>query len=589
MSDQVMQMVMNNFGGVNISDLPDDLMMRSHEQTEFGFQQRFPVESPDMVNVDFDSLGIRKRRGSKLADDLTTAAVADEKLIRGIAWKNPDTGTEILVIVGKKSTYTNQSGSWAQINNSASTAYTHSTQSVTKVSFAMIDGHLFIGTDGANNYIQVYRSGADLDDEMNNDNTNVYENAYDSAVTDVITGTWTKACYLLCEIESRLVFSNGNTLIEFTPPAQTSDSGIWDLAGVNYGFYQSAGNITALMPFSPEFSDSFSENLYIGTTAGIEIATGMGAFQTELQQDQSIALTDSLVRVEGSSAPLNHQSYCVTKNWLAYLAEDKNIYFMNGTRVLDIGRRARNWNYPLKLLESLHLATARDIAYAFYDSIKDQAIFAFTTATTNINDTIIVIDLKKGEPVFNEPKESYERRIRLLPWKIKDPATNPWFVSMFQQASKIVGIRGTENDEKTFEINVLSDDFDSSSIPVESEWWSPMFTGGAEHVSKQWLQQKYRGIILGAWTVSVHIYKNRDSSLHTKTFNFTTTGFANYDDSTEAVYDTAKYASEGTLRASSDIDIYSESIQSKISNSVSNEDFAISSIGMRYKIGADDR
>ena len=163
-------------GGLNTSVQADELLLRSHEQVEGGFAQKLPVESPSMKNIDFDSRGLAKRRGSKKSGLLTAAAVPSETLIKAIEWQVPDSeasGGKIQVHVGSLSIYVTgededgtSASHWTQVNDAEGNPYLHNA-TVTKVTLTSTDAHLFIGLD-AGNPAQVYRGGADLDDQFHN-------------------------------------------------------------------------------------------------------------------------------------------------------------------------------------------------------------------------------------------------------------------------------------------------------------------------------------------------------------------------------------------------------------------------------------
>lgn len=597
-------MSINFIGGLNSYDQADNLVARSHEVQQNGYVQKFPVESPNLKNIDFESRGFRKRLGSVLESDLSSVAVAGEVLLRGIEWQDPtDIESKIQVVVGKKSIYTKQSSSWAQINDSSPAAYTHDAD-VNKVSFAVADGHLFIGLDGANK-IQVYRSGANLDDPMFNGNT--YTDAFGSD-THVMTGTWPTGCYLLTAIETRLVFSKGDTLFEFTPMAFTSSSGIWDLAGYGYGFYQASGKIRSITAFVPKYSDSLKANLYIGTNRGMEVATGVGSFQTQVSQDDVAQIQDTLVRIEGSQAPLNHQSFCATKNWLAYLTEDKNIYFINGAEVVDVGRRAKKGIKGIKgdSLDGLDMSSTNRVnnltySFAFYNPVKEQAMFFFTSddpVKTGINDRCIVVDCSLGEPVSNEPQDSFEKRVRLLRWEIGGASTTAhWLFGVFQVEGKILGIKGDTYasptgveslyelapDESIFndyQTSVTTDPADGEA--VEAYWYSPVFVAGGEFMSKQWLSLHFRGVVAGNFPVVIDVFTDRDT---TRAFQFSFTGIGDSASWDEGTWDESVWGAEKTLAGNNDVNRYSEAIQWSLSNENTAQTFILTSQSVDYLLG----
>lgn len=625
-------------GGLNSNDQSNLLVHRSHTIENNDFRQLFPVESPDMDNIDFDSQGITKRLGSTESDDLTGVDVTDEELMRGFEFRAAASGSRIEVVVGKKSVYTNQSGSFAQINNANGNPYVHSAD-VSKVTFAFVDGHLFIGLDNGNP-ILVYRTGANLDDLFYNDDTavtvdadsasgqtvlnvdvttgftvgarvrinsggardetgyiasiqagtsitlednltfthtaaqadaviveNLYTEAYDTSITNAITGAISTGNYLVATLHSRIVFSDGNTLVNWTPTAETASSGIWDYAGAGSGFYQSAGNVRSLITFVPKFTDSLDESLYIGTSAGFEITTGFDS-------------GDKLVRIEGSKSPLNHQSFCKAKNWIVYLTDDKNIIGINASSVIDLGRRAKSTAADGKL-DDMNISESDASSFGFYNSEKEQCFFFFDTASNRVNDRCLVVDLQLGEPTVNEAKEQFESRIRLLNWNIDTPDTNDWFSGMYQTIS---GVKGIRNDSKLYLTENGTVDLDT--LAIAAYWYSPVFTGGHEIISKQWMQLGFRGIVKGSWPLYVDIYLDRDTTAF-KTWDFSQGQSASAYGT--GVYGTATYTSTNSIKGNNDTDLYTEAIQWRLYNEDANETFLISTQSLQYLIGAEER
>ncbi len=638
----------SQFGGMNSSDQADMLVSRAYQATQNGYVQKIPVESPDLKNMDFDQKGIRPRFGSVEDSNLSSVMVSGESLIRGVEWNNPSTGTRIEIVVGKKSIYTNQSGSWVQLNDSASAAYTHDAD-VTKVGFASTDGHLFIGLDGANQ-IQVYKSGADLDDEMKENET--YEEVF-TATTHTITGTWPTGCYLITVVNSRLIWSDGNTLLEYSPLAHTASQGIWDRT--NGGFYQANGNIRMMTSFVPHHTDSVTEVLYVGTDIGIEATTGF-------------ATTDKLVRIEGSRSPLNHQAYAKTLNWLCYLTDDFNLMGINGSRIVDLGRRLKKPDRS-GLLDSMALDESETSAYGFYNAQKQQAQFWFSTvdvlgadATTTVkmNDTCVVLDMKLGEPVLNEPQTSFEQRVRCLYWVLKDAPDNDWFTGTYLSRNNVIGVlstgelckqetgnndlvldydvsgitlsgtdpvsvevldhgRVTDDEVKFADVvgttllngntypvtltdadNFTLQDTDSSDysvytsggtigtgLAIENYWYSPQMPSGETLLRlKQWLRSSIRTVLQGYWLLNVDVLLDRDEGAE-KTFTFyqINTGDARFDAS---YFDNdERFAGGGIVKFFHRIERRSEVLQIKIYNTNSNEPYICANMNFNYQIGAE--
>lgn len=566
MTDRKQQFIIRTFGGLNVNDQEDLLVMRSHQGVQGGYNQYAPAESPYLKNIDFTSKGIIKRLGSTEDSDLTSTGdnvlLAGDVLIAGCEFYDSSGGTRYEIIVSRLTIYIrSEGGTWAQINNSSSVDYTHAAN-VTKCGFAYVDGHLFIGLDGANR-IQAFKRGADLDAEMNTGNT--YEEAY-SVSTHVIEGTWATGCYLIETIHERLIFSDGNSILYYTPMAYTAASGIWKLGAT---FFLTEGRIISLNSMSPIFSDTLQEILYIGTDQGIEVLTG---FDTT---------TDIVNRIKGSKSPLNHQCAVVSKNWLIYLTRDKNIYAINKTTVIDIGRRLKNADNTGPL-DNLYLAGAITSAFAVYNAIDEQAYFQFPTGSTRYNDTCVVIDFKLGEPVPGEVQSSYEQRVRLLDWQIKDPNDNDWFAFCYPIQGNIIGITLSG---KTWTLFGADDDLDTYA--VEGKWRSPLFQAGGEDYSKQFMELVIRTVPKGDHNLSIFIYLDRAVE---ESASF---AFQQYEDGTalwgSAIWGTSVWAATQLLKATNDVDLYSDSIQWQIQNLNSQEPFEAANMSLTYLIGAGER
>jgi len=560
------QFVIRTFGGLNVNDQEDLLVMRSHQAVQGGFNQYAPAESPYLKNVDFTNKGIKKRSGSVGESDLTSSGdnvlLTDDYLIAGCEFFSASSGTRYELLVSRKTIYIrSDDGTWAQINDSSSTAYTHSA-TVSKCGFAYADGHLFIGLDGAN-YIQTFKNGDDLDDEMTTGNT--YEEAY-SVTTHTIEGTWPTGAYLVGSIHERLIFSDGNTLLYYTPMAYKASSGIWKLGAT---YFLTQGRIISLDSMSPELTDSLQEILYIGTDRGFEVLTG---FDTT---------SDIVNRIHGSKSPLNHQCTAISKNWLIYLTNDQNIYAINKTTVIDLGRRLKNSNASGPL-DNLYLTDAISTAFALYNPEEEQAYFQFPTDSGRYNDTCIVIDMKFGEPVPGEVQSSYEQRVRLLDWQIKDPDDNSWFAFIYPIRGSLLGLSLTG---KVW--TIFGDDDDLGLYAVAGQWKSPLFQAAGEDYSKQFMALTIRVVPKGDHNLTVYIYLNRDEE-PTTSFSFEQydTSYAIWD---TAIWDTDTWATLQLLKEINDVDLYSDSIQWQIENLNSDEPFEASNMSLSYLIGAQER
>ncbi len=406
-------------------------------------------------------------------DDLRTyALLVSTTVIDGVEWRAPSDGSRIQVLLTDVTILTDQSGAWNTIKDSAGAVYSH-LSAATKGMIREGDGHLFIFMDGASNEIQTYREGADLDPSMSNGNT--YEDAYGGG-TNTYTGTWPTAAFLGVYINGRLAWSDGNVLIEFTNVANAPGSGIWDLLSTGAGFYRAGGRITALVNFIPHLSNSIEETMFVGTVGGWEYTTGFLSF-------------DRIIRVQGSTPPLNHQSLFVSHFWIVYLTDDKNIMAINRTSSIDLGRRFKVPGDEDGPLDGMVIASSETNSFGFYDRDRKRGYLAITTDPANVNDTWLVIDFKKGEPLAGEQLGSYERHVRCLVWGIGTPGTNEWFISVYQTADGPVGVL---RNRAIYTMESGFDDLDT--IEISDYGVTPVMTGEPADLPKvkQWGQAAVR-------------------------------------------------------------------------------------------------
>ena len=475
------------WGGLNVRDQAGALTARSHAPTAEGFSQRAPVESPHLFNIEFTENGIRKRRGSAAGEDFSAILQSSETILRAKAWRNPSTNQQIQIAVGTKSIYVREgTADWKQINDSASAAYTHAaTASLADIVFT--DGHAVIGIDGANQ-MQLYRSGDDLDADLDNGQT--YEHAYGG--TDTMTGTWADAAYLMAVLHTRLVYTDGNTQVEYTPMARAATSGVYDLGGSTAGSHFFDGAVRMLAVFSPDSSGAEDSLLYVATWSGLHVVTGF------LSQDR----TREHVTHE---APLNHQAWCSAKNWLIYLTRNRNLLAVNGTRVIDLGARLRATEKDGPL-DDLSVADSEANAFCTYCPEQEMVLVGFSSGSGRTNDRMVAIDLKLGEPVPGEPPESFERRVRLLDWRMLNPDDNAWFVDVYVREGEVVGIT---SDAKTY--TLFSGNDDQDTVPILGRYRLPVFTGGDSQVANiaQWLRLVLNCMATGDWDLTVRVYTDR--------------------------------------------------------------------------------
>ena len=510
----MLSLPINLFNGLNERD--DDLLKRSHVLAKGGYQQIAGIEVPDMENIDFVSEKLVRRKGTKSIDDPQSDGVmltGDIFTGDSITWNNPVTGENIQVVVSQKTIYLKEgTANWKQAKDSTGADFLHSSI-VEKATFAMVDGHLFIGTDGANNYIQVYRSGNKLDQELKNGNT--YNEAY-SATTHTITGTWAKGCYLLSVVHTRLVFSVGNALIEYTPMSYTTASGIWDLA--NGGFYIMDNDIITLTPFTPQFDNSVNEVLYIGTSGGVSIITGFLS-------------TDSPYKIQGSGAPGNYKLAIAIYNWVLFLTKEHDIIAINGRNVKDISRRLKT-NDNQGTLDRIGIDNN---SFAVFNKEKKQALFFLTETGSSITNNIcIVCD-------FTISENLQEKNTRLLKWRYQNFQTDliidgngsdtddiydggdaaaldatdiidgghikkdTWLKGAYLYERKLIGI----DKLNLYEFN--SGEKDLGIDTIRAYWKTPHIICGREEILKQWIAILIMGYTEHNSNLDIDFFLNRNT------------------------------------------------------------------------------
>lgn len=561
----------HSWGGMNARDQADELILRSHAQTQAGFTplvvggQPIGTESPDCLNVDYSPKGLRKRLGSASYADLSATIPSGDSVLCGAAFVNAD-ATSYELIVTTTTIMTNASGSWAQITaSSGATAFTFAA-AATKASILYLDGHAFVAANAAGQNIVTTRSGTTLDGAMASGNT--YADAY-GAGTHVITGTWPTAVHQIASCNGRLCIGEEGLLIEFTPMAQEASSGIWDLNGATAGaFHTTSGELRFMCSFIPKGgNEKTDEQLMIGTSGGIESTTGF--------QDY-----DRLNVEQGAEGVLNHKCFCKCNNWIVYLTRNRNVHAYNGDEVIDLGSRMRTSNAD-GFLDGMDVATSETYAYAVYSEQKKQAILRFCSSTARVNDSAAVVDFKRGEPVPGEPADSFERRVRVLPWQIASPDGNDWFIHGYTKYGIEIGLMA---DGTTF--TTESGLNDKGTLGIDGYWKSPIVTGGAGLVTlqKQWVRLQLRAEQSGKWAAAISEYHDREDD-PTKTWNMTLVKTGTPIVGTAVIPFTL--TSGGDVRDFDRIDKRSEAFQWQMENSADSQDFSFTHAAVTYEIGAE--
>lgn len=540
------------FGGGNWSDPSAALFARAYEMGRGGFSQFAPLEAQDLRNVDFIERTLAKRKGSAERDDLTGVLVASESLIAGTYFNG------IEVVVGAKSIYTKQSGSWAQINDSGSSPYTHSAD-VSKVSFVEGDNHLFILIDGANK-IQVYRSGADMDDELDNGNT--YNETFGGG-TQTITGTWGTGYYIGFYLHGRLCFSNGDNVLEYTDVDQP-----WDRSGG--GFFLASANIVAGTAFTPRGGDTDFAVGLLSTTVGAEWVPGFD-------------LTDTPQLEKGTRTAINHRVLVPIQNWVVYMTDDGGFEGVSLGGFIDLGRRLRALDGVTGPMDTFSASNSNHGTEPFgvYHRPKRQAMFFYPDGSEADNGDAIVIDFYLGEPTRRETQVEFERHVRLLHWTIKDSGNNPWFIGAYDVDGDVVGITAAGKTWNTEDTGYA----DLGSIAILDLWRWPDFDGSAPDNIKNWRRSAAEFASAGNWSVAKRDYLDRASGESGAVVQWLQVNddVAVYD---TAQYDSAVYASGGTVRRVDWVEKWSHLVGFDLRNERAGENWILRNFSLRYDIGS---
>ena len=472
---------------------------------------------------------------------------ADVAVLGPVEMLLPETDSFVRYVVSKKTIYSDESGSWRQMNDSAGAAYVHAAQSVTKSSMTLADGGVFFGLDGANK-IQRHMGGADL--EVQIDNGNAYVDAGGTAQT--ITGTWGTAYSNLETLHGRLLFNKGNSTVEYTDVNQP-----WDLAGG--GNFPCSGKVLAIKTHVPQFGDSLAAIIYIGTGVGWEFTTDLVSANT----------------IQGSPPPMNQNLVVSTKNWIIYLSADGGLYGITGNKVINLGRRFKAQDASSGPLDTIHLGNTLSIGNAAYNIKKEQAIFLISDSASGDPNLTLVLDFHQGEPFLNEPLLSFESHVRCLSWSGQD------YVGMGITRDGFIGIR-SGGTMWTMETGAV----DYGATAIDTDWFSPMMDGGAPINPKNVLTWFGRALRSGNWSPQIDFLLDRNT-VSSKSISFDMGTAASVYGT--AVYGTGTYSGDGLVKHAEDIDLIAEVFQIKISHGTAGENFNITNFNQRYNILAEER
>lgn len=619
---------MSVFGSGNWSDQPDSLVGRAFEQVQGGFVQRNPVESPNLLNMDYYRQAIGKRLGSAALDDYSSVLISGDSIIKQDAWYPPGSNTEHQVAAGAKGIYYDAgTGTWARLNNANGTAFQWNTDS-TKISFVPIDNHLIIMSD--KNFSQVYRSGTALDNQMHNDTTSTTVDASSSSGQKVLNVSATT----MFNVGDRIVIDSAGTpengyvasiivgvsitlednlgstytnetvavanlYVESKGGATQTYTGTWtsgnhigfelherfcmgtgtnvweytdvqeayDLAGGS--FRLAKGNIVAAIVFTPAGGSELNTVGFLSTTEGPEIYPGFDP-------------TDTFKPMQGGTTALNHQCIAVIDNWVVYFTREGGWEGVNYNETIDLGRRLKSVNDTTGPLDTFTATNSNHATLPFvYKKLNKKQLFCqYPDASNTINTHEVGLDFYLGEPKAGEPQEVFETRVRCLYSSIKEPLTNPWFRTAYSKRGSVVGVLATG---KTYTLD--SGDNDLGALPVLELWEMPDFDGGAQERLKNW-----RGLLPifkenGDWNVNVKKYldlspNNTGDDL---TYLQVSAGTALWNN---ASWNEFNWAGAGIADTAQYIDLWSKYIRLRFFNQNTSEPWIMQGIAMEYQIGA---
>lgn len=635
------------FGGVNYRDQGDQLIPQSHRFNGNSWSQVSGLQSPDMQNMDFYPQGIGKRLGSATTSTLTYAA-SDTQVLHEVLFVRPADNITCKLAITDTSIYLNTGSGWNRLTYSSALNYTHAA-TVAKCTTTAVDGGLIIGLDGGNT-MKRYRAGTALDDNMWNSATtttvnvtsnsgqkvlsvaattmfnvgdrvrinsggardetgyidtiqvgtsitlhsnlgfthtnvqadvvqtaNLYTNAYGGNSTNVYTGTWSTGQYILTGCRNRLCFTDGNTLVNFTPAATPgSSSGIWDLT--NQGFFSAKSRIYAMTSFTPQQSNQITEDLYVSTQRGWEVAVGFQAGIDQLQLTFGFPCA-------------SHRSFCTIKNWIVYLTASKTLRAVSGQFDIDLGQRYKNVQFTGPL-DSMDVAASSVTSFGVYHPILQQAwmFFSSSSAAADLNGYCLVMDFKLGEPVYGEPQEGFEQRVRPLVWTLKaNSNTNGWFSHAIWNGTQIEAPVKTGPTGTTTAAFYVCDSgyYDLDTIPTQEYWKTPYLNGGDPVTSNQWLRLFVRTQPVGQWYLYVDTYLNRSATPITAVYSF-----RQINAGTNALiwgvgkWGVNTWGGSGTVRGTYDVMTYADAIQLQFRNQIAGQSWIMTGLELDYLQGA---
>jgi hypothetical protein len=215
--------------------------------------------------------------------------------------------------------------------------------------------------------------------------------------------------------------------------------------------------------------------------------------------------------------------------------------------------------------------------FGFNNKEKKQVAWYYPDASLAANSDAVVLDYYLGEPFPGEQIESYERRMRLLHWDIKEPSNNSWFVDVYERAGATIGVLA---DGKTYTLDNGLNDFDT--IAINELLQAPHFAAGNSSQRKNMRRIGLAFKPKGIWNVLVRKYVDRDTAPTgtEKSLAQAPAGSSVYD---VAVYNVAEYASSGLLIHEFWAEEYAFEFSIDLRNQQADEDWVLAYFDYQYQ------
>lgn len=619
------------FGGGNWNDPPDALVGRSHEQIDGGFVQRFPAESPNLLNVDFIDSAMGKRLGSAVLDDLTAVLLASDTLIgQAFEWTAPGGNTRHQIQASAKTIYVDPGGGFAQMTGpDGTTAFTWATD-ITKCTVAPVDNHLHFLND--KNPIVVYRTGGTLDEQLRNSTTTTTVDADSASGQKVLNVAATTSFRIYDRIDidptgvgggqefgfivtiqagiSVTLLANltnthiavqadtvqvANRYTESFGGAQQTVTGSWQ-DGTYVGFSLHQRLCMSTSDSVLEFSDvgqpwdlagggfhQANGNIVAALPflpRGISELNAVGFLSTTAGPEfvSGFDLSDTIKPLGIGGTALSYRALVPIGNWIVYMNTDGGIEGVNFNEVIDLGRRFVNGtDGPLDTLTTTN--TDHDaLTFGFKTPDSKQVGWFYPDASGTVVSHAVLLDFFLGEPRPGETEQAFERHVRPLYWSIKESATNPWFVGAYNKRGVLVGILASG---KTYTINSGQNDLDT--LPVLDHWEMPDFDGGFPERKIGWRELTGLFATKGTHSVTGRTFTNRDAAATGNDFTW-----QQADDDAElwgvVNWGAFNWAGGGQIVRTHWIELVSHALRIRLLNQQTTEPWVLNSLTLKYQV-----